>query len=257
MMRKWYFGLLICLFLFAGCEGLESDKSGGDEVQVRGEEPSPVQTTESQAETEPSYAHLNIQSEFDYNDNGIDDFSDFVLGAQKDANIHPRYDGSYIGINGGYPTAQVGVCTDLVWRAFKEAGYSLRTMLNEDIMNHPDRYPMVEKPDPNIDSRRVKTTRPFYEAYCEVLTNDLTDPADWQPGDIVIFNPDDYHIGILSDRRNNEGFPLVFHNQGQREREEDFLPRKEVSGHYRFRGENISEDVLRAWTPNEAGESNE
>ena len=34
---------------------------------------------------------------------------------------------------GGYPPATEGVCTDVVWRAFKEAGYDLKKMIDADI----------------------------------------------------------------------------------------------------------------------------
>ena len=45
----------------------------------------------------------------------------------------------------------------------------------------------------------------------------------------------------MSDKRNENGFPYVFHNQGQTEREEDFLSRKPVTGHFRFEAEKIEE----------------
>lgn len=199
----------------------------------------------------------NIKSDFDYNGNGLDDFSDFVLGARKDAENHPNYNPEYVSINNGYPDPENGVCTDVIWRAFREAGYSLRTMLNEDINRRRSAYTNIEgNPNPNIDFRRVKTLKPFFEEYCEVLETDLNDPSEWQPGDIVTFNPRDFHIGILSDKRNPDGYPYVIHNMGQSEREEDYLSKKvgEISGHYRFRADNISGEVLKPWLDGENGE---
>ncbi len=198
----------------------------------------------------------NIKASTDFNQNGLDDYTDFVNGARKDARIHPKYDGKYIGKNNGYPSSSVGVCTDVVWRAFREAGYSVRSMVNADIKKNPKRYPMVKKPSHNIDFRRVKTLRPFWQAYCKSLEIEYKNPSEWQPGDIVIFNPNDYHIGMLSDKRNKLGFPYVFHNQGQFEREEDFLPNITVSGHFRFEADKIPAEVLKAWQNNEAGEGN-
>ena len=58
-----------------------------------------------------------VRSPFDYNGNGVDDYTDIMLGARADAENHPRYDGTYYG--GGYPPDNIGVCTDVVWRAFK------------------------------------------------------------------------------------------------------------------------------------------
>lgn len=43
----------------------------------------------------------NIASSMDFNDNGLDDYSDFVLGARKDANNHPSYNGDYVSKNNG------------------------------------------------------------------------------------------------------------------------------------------------------------
>lgn len=67
------------------------------------------------------------KSSVDFNENGIDDYTDFLLGARKDAENFPKYDGSYV--QGGYPDEDTGVCTDVIWRAFREAGYDLKAML--------------------------------------------------------------------------------------------------------------------------------
>lgn len=196
----------------------------------------------------------NIKSATDFNENEIDDYSDFVNGARKDAINHPIYDPAYVGTNKGYPAPERGVCTDVIWRAFKEAGYSIRSMLNNDIENDPGSYTLYGPFDGYIEFRRVNSMRPFLEKYFKVLPNELEDPNDWQPGDIVIFNPDDYHIGLLSDNRNLDGFPLVFHNQGQSEREEDFLSKREISGHFRFVPEDIPQGVLVPWEDGEDGQ---
>ena len=34
------------------------------------------------------------------------------------------------------PPDTEGVCTDVIWRAFKNAGYSLKDMVDEDIKNN-------------------------------------------------------------------------------------------------------------------------
>ena len=61
-----------------------------------------------------------LHSRTDYNANGVDDYTDFLLGARRDAENHPQYDGAYY--DGGYPPEDIGVCTDVVWRAFRAAG---------------------------------------------------------------------------------------------------------------------------------------
>lgn len=185
-----------------------------------------------------------LLAETDYNQNGTDDYTDLLRGAKKDAKAHPRYDGSYY--EGGYPPENIGVCTDLVWRAFREAGYSLKEMVDTDIKARPAAYPNIEKRDSNIDFRRVTNLRIFFTEYAQSLTTDVGDIAAWQPGDIVVF-AGDQHIGIVSDKRNKNGQPYILHNGGQPAREEDYLPRAQVSGHYRFDASEIPAEVLRAF----------
>lgn len=177
----------------------------------------------------------------DYNDNGLDDYTDFLNGAKKDAQNHPKYDSAYYA--GGYPPDNRGVCTDLIWRAFKEAGYSLKDMVNEDIARYPNDYPYIETPDPNIDFRRVINLNVFFEKYALKLTTDITDLAAWQAGDIVVFGGD-RHIGMVSDKRNRQGQPYILHNNGQLKREEDYLTKAQPTAHYRFDASQIPTAVL-------------
>ena len=138
-----------------------------------------------------------VVSSNDYDNDDIDDYMDIMLGARKDAENHPRYDGTYV--SGGYPSDDVGVCSDVVWRAFKNAGYILKDMIDEDIKNNLNDYPRVSRPDPNIDFRRVKNLKVFFDKYALSLTLDVYDISSWQPGDIVIFGENYNHIGIISD----------------------------------------------------------
>ena len=183
-------------------------------------------------------------SSVDFNQNGVDDYTDILLGARKDAQNHPKYDGKYI--DGGYPPDDIGVCTDVVWRAFKNAGYSLKDMVDRDIENRREAYSRIDKPDKNIDFRRVKNLNIFFKEYAISLTTDITQIAEWQPGDIVIFN-NQAHIGIVSDKRNRDGMPYIIHNGGQPNREEDYLTRSTVVAHYRFDASKIDSGVLAAW----------
>lgn len=185
-----------------------------------------------------------VYSPVDYNENGIDDYSDFLLGAKKDAENKPTYNGAYF--EEGYPPDNIGVCTDVVWRAFKEGGYSLRMMVDKDIEKSPQDYPNVETRDSNIDFRRVKNLYVFFKKYAISLTTDINDIAEWQPGDIVIFK-DNRHIGIVSDKRNKDGQPYIIHNGGQPIREEDFLSKSEVTSHFRFDASTLPEKMLIPW----------
>ncbi len=185
-----------------------------------------------------------VESSVDFNNNGVDDYTDILLGARKDAKNHPKYDGAYV--DGGYPPDNIGVCADVIWRAFKNAGYSLRDMVDADIAARKIAYSNVVQPDTNIDFRRVKNLRVFFKEYAVELTTDITEIAEWQPGDIVIFN-NNKHIGIVSDKRNKAGMPYIIHNGGQPNREEDYLKRSPVVAHFRFDASKIDKNILVAW----------
>lgn len=185
-----------------------------------------------------------ICSKMDFNRNDIDDYTDILLGAKIDAENHPKYDARYF--QNGYPPDNIGVCTDVVWRAFKNAGYSLRDMVDRDISERPEAYKAVKTKDKNIDFRRVRNLRVFFEKYAVLLTKDIKKIEEWQPGDIVIFG-DDRHIGIVSDKRNRSGMPYIIHNNGQLRREEDILKHSDVTGHYRFDAEIIDKNHLIKW----------
>ena len=197
--------------------------------------------------TAENFNIATIKSSVDYNNNGVDDYADILLGARKDAENHPTYDSRYFG-NGGYPPDNIGVCTDVVWRAFKNAGYSLRDMVDNDIKNNPDEYIYVENRDKNIDFRRVGNLDIFFKKYAQSLTLDINRIEEWQPGDIVVFGNEE-HIGVASDKRNSKGQTYIIHNGGQPNREEDFFKynRMEIIGHYRFDDSLIDKSILIKW----------
>lgn len=197
--------------------------------------------------TAEDFGITTIVSGIDANQNGVDDYADILLGARMDAENHPTYDGRYWDT--GYPPDDIGVCTDVIWRAFKNAGYNLREMVDQDIRIHNAEDYHIEYPDSNIDFRRVGNLEVFFSKYAKNLTLDISQIEEWQPGDIVVF--DGRHIGIISDKRNRDGEPYVIHNSGQPLREEDILRKRAlkdpISGHFRFDASLISEDVLVYW----------
>ncbi len=186
-----------------------------------------------------------VKSSVDFNQNGKDDYRDFLDGARIDAKNHPQYKSSYY--QGGYPPDSIGVCTDVIWRAFKQAGYCLKDMVNEDIKNNKEEYKRVKgKPDPNIDFRRVPNLKVYFERHAVSLTLDPNKIEEWQPGDIIVFSST--HVGMLSDKRNKDGIPYLIHNSGQPVREEDaLLTQKEITGHYRFDASRLKAEELIAY----------
>ena len=185
-----------------------------------------------------------VKSSVDFNHNGTDDYTDIMLGARIDAENHPKYDSRYWAE--GYPPDDIGVCTDVVWRAFKNAGYGLREMVDADIQLRPEAFTNITTRDNNIDFRRVVNLRVFFEKYALPLTLDINETDQWQPGDIVIFG-NNKHIGIVSDKRNKEGHTYIIHNGGQPNREEDYFKRGTVTGHYRFDASLIDQGILVEW----------
>ncbi|CAN5379840.1 hypothetical protein BH11MYX1_BH11MYX1_31910 [soil metagenome] len=160
----------------------------------------------------------------DRDDDGIPDPLDVLIGAKKavlNADSYTAAAEGYISI--GYPNGDVprtmGVCTDVIIRSVRNAGLDLQKALHEDIARARNAYPMVKgSGDPSIDQRRVGTLLPYFKRHWEQHTSAFDDPADpLRPGDVILMDtfpsregPD--HIGILSDRVDDHGLPLVINN---------------------------------------------
>ena len=170
-------------------------------------------------------------SDIDKDSDGIDDQTDILNNAKKYIATNPKYKSVYY--DGGYPTDNYGVCTDVVAFALIDAGYDLMELVNEDIKNNPNNY-NIDNIDKNIDFRRVQNLKVYFANNAISLTTDISDISAWQGGDIVIF---DSHIGIISDARNKDGVPFVIHhaNPYQKFYEEDIVEyRSDIVGHYRI-----------------------
>jgi uncharacterized protein YijF (DUF1287 family) len=160
----------------------------------------------------------------DRDDDGIPDPLDLLIGARKtvlNADAYTTEAEGYIAM--AYPMGDVprtiGVCTDVIIRAVRNAGIDIQKELHEDIRRARAAYPMVKgSGDANIDQRRVGTLLPYFRRRWESHTARLDDPSDpLRPGDIILMDtfpnrsgPD--HIGILSDRLDDQGLPLVINN---------------------------------------------
>ena len=181
-----------------------------------------------------------ILSGHDQDNDGLDDLADIVQGGRAEAERAPKYVNSYY--NGGYPPDTKGVCTDTIWRAFKNAGYNLKEMIDTDIKNNIKAYPRVNgRPEPNIDFRRVPNLDTFFMRHADVLTAEIVPDSQenlkqWQGGDIVVFGAPLWHIGIVSDQRRADGIPLLIHNGGPYAAENDMLLSwpSPIIHHFRF-----------------------
>ncbi|QOR34017.1 DUF1287 domain-containing protein [Clostridium sp. 'deep sea'] len=180
-----------------------------------------------------------IEITSDKDKDGITDLQDIVEGARLQIKKKPRYKSIYY--KGGYPPQSEGVCTDLIWRAFKNAGYDLKALVDEDIKKAENEYYRVLEfggPDPNIDFRRVQNLAVFLKRNAQSLTT-IVDPTDinnlvqWQAGDIVCFKN---HIGIVSNKRLRNGVPLMIHHSYRYPNEGNYLinSKQQITGHYRY-----------------------
>jgi hypothetical protein len=155
-----------------------------------------------------------------------------------------RYDGGYRRIP--YPMgdvpAEVGVCTDVVVRAYRTVGVDLQQRVHEDMRAAFTAYPRawgMARPDPSIDHRRVPNLQTFFTRRGTALTRS-NDPSAYQTGDLVTWMlPGNLpHIGVVIDRRSDDRRrPLIVHNIGRGPEIEDALLRFPITGHYRYRGE--------------------
>ena len=172
-----------------------------------------------------------VHSTVDKDGDGIDDQSDILQGALEYIAGKPKYKSRYYQT--GYPDDEYGVCTDVVANALNSAGYDLMELVQKDIAENPEDYPL-EEPDANIDFRRVKNLKVFFAHTAISLTTDVDEIEEWQGGDIVIFHN---HVGIVSDHRNKNGVLYVIHhsNPVQDSYEQNILEiRSDIVGHYRM-----------------------
>lgn len=170
-----------------------------------------------------------------------------LIKAAKERRLHDvRYDGSYISIaypNGDVPV-NIGVCTDVVLRFFRQPGIDLQRKVHEDMSANFSEYPSkklwgLSKPDKNIDHRRVPNLRVFFKRLGESIKV-TRNPDDYRPGDLVswILPGNLPHIGIVIDEMSRDGKrPSIAHNIGAGPEINDMLFDYDITGHYRYVGE--------------------
>ena len=160
--------------------------------------------------------------------------------ARGQIGVTTSYDGSYQVIpypNGDVPK-NTGVCTDVVIRALRAFGLDLQKAVHEDMKANFSRYPNLwglKGTDRSIDHRRVPNLRTCFtrKGWSVPVTKTA---ADYLPGDLVTWNLDAGgvpHIGIVSDKKTEQGTPLIIHNIGSGTQEEDCLFSFTITGHYR------------------------
>jgi len=151
------------------------------------------------------------------------------------------YDPSYFRID--YPNGDVpsdrGVCTDVIIRAYRKLGIDLQKEVHEDMKANFEVYPAnwgLQRPDKNIDHRRVPNLMTFFSRYGRVK-GISPEAGDYEPGDIVCWNLGGgiTHIGIVSNISSDDRTRyLVIHNIGSGQVLEDMIFDYRIIGHYSF-----------------------
>lgn len=161
--------------------------------------------------------------------------------ARAQIGVTTSYDPAYrkLAYPGGDVPKETGVCSDVVVRAFRGLAIDLQKEVHEDMKAAFEQYPRkwgLARPDSNIDHRRVPNLMTYFKRQGWSIVASKT-ASDFLPGDIVAWNLSGgvTHIGIVSDRKSDQGTPLVIHNIGGGVKEEDILLRYEIIGHYRPR----------------------
>ncbi len=174
---------------------------------------------------------LTYKSNIDMDNDNVDDQTDILQNAKEYIKRRPKYKSKYYST--GYPNDEYGVCTDVIAISLLNSGYDLQELVYQDILQNKQNYD-IDTIDRNIDFRRVRNLNVYFKNNHISLTTDITKIDEWQGGDIVVFKE---HIGLISDKRNQNGIPFVIHhsNPFQIRYEEDILEnRDDIIGHYRI-----------------------
>ncbi len=179
---------------------------------------------------------------WDRDGDAIPDPLDILIGAKKTVLNGAAYRSTYrvLPYPGGDIPRTEGVCTDVIVRALRNAGIDLQKEIHEDAKARRSAYPGIGNLDRSIDHRRVRNLLPYFKRYWTSLPADPKDTsAPWMPGDVVFLDTmndaQPEHMGVVSDRLGESGFPLLVNNwtDGHRTAEMDLLSFVPVRGRFR------------------------
>ena len=152
------------------------------------------------------------------------------------------YDPNYYSIPypNGDVASNIGVCTDVVIRAYRKHGIDLQKEVHLDMKSNFGLYPKIwglNRTDTNIDHRRVPNLMVFFSRFGKTKKIS-SNPNDYLPGDIVCWDlngNNKTHIGIVSNKKSRDGKRfLIVHNVGAGQVLEDCLFSWKIIGHYSY-----------------------
>jgi uncharacterized protein YijF (DUF1287 family) len=175
--------------------------------------------------------------------NAVEFNQDIVESLLERTTHNITYDGSYITLaypNGDVPQ-NIGVCTDVIIRAYRKVGTDLQKLVHEDMKSNFLLYPSkriwgLNSTDKNIDHRRVPNLQTFFKRHGEDLQIS-SNKKDYSVGDIVtwILPGNLPHIGMVINQVDPvSGNPMIVHNIGQGPKIDDMIFDYKITGHYRY-----------------------
>jgi uncharacterized protein YijF (DUF1287 family) len=145
--------------------------------------------------------------------------------------------------NGDVPSSK-GKAEDVIIRCYRQLGVDLQVEVHEDMTNnfplYPQIFPGVTAPDSNMDHRRTLNLQRFFIRKGKELDPASRNPADYQPGDIVVWalvgnHSAEAHIGIVvPSPEGNATQPWVVHHLDSNVKWENALFDYQILGHYRY-----------------------
>ena len=164
-----------------------------------------------------------------------------IKAARKQIGVTVSYDPAYVRLDypGGDVPREVGVCTDVVIRAYRDAfDVDLQVLVHDDMKADFESYPKIwglARADWNIDHRRVPNLERYFER--KGLERDAPgDREDWQVGDLVTMRLGGRlpHITIFSGYDPLTGAAMYIHNIGGGTREDELYADYEQPRRFRF-----------------------
>jgi D-alanyl-D-alanine dipeptidase len=165
----------------------------------------------------------------DTDGDGIADSVDILLGAKKTVLLRSAYQETSpkLAYPGGDVPDNVGVCTDVIVRALRNAGIDLQKAIFEDARLAPQAYQGIRERNPSLDHRRVRNLAVYFKRHWRPIQR----RDDLLPGDVVLLDtfpskPGPDHIGIVSDVLGPSRLPLIINawTNGFHTEEMDLLP---------------------------------